>query len=195
MSLFSSKSSDSQNMERRQVFWSLVKWWIDKKPEDFNAVWVRFSWKNGSTKQKTMTTKQNQTNKANHTRQNERTAKRKKQHFQCEKQQDVGQRLGEKAAHVLDTKNLWSGQKKRSKAAKYRLSYLNSFMKEENVTLNVTDFKQSMANAKLNANNSVWTSRSENENIAQKALELDKARKRRKENPSSPVQNNQQRHV
>ena len=113
-----------------------------------------FRGKAGSTKQKTMTTKQNQTNKANHTRQNERTTPKKETALSNVKKQQggIGQRLGEKTAHVLDTKNRLVNKRKQ---AKQQIQATPTHVKyalhqgKENVTHNVTDFKQSMADTKI----------------------------------------------
>ncbi|HEO3380230.1 TPA: hypothetical protein VAT95_002087, partial [Streptococcus agalactiae] len=146
-----------------------------------------------------MTTKQNQTNKANHTRQNERTTPKKETALSNVKKQQggIGQRLGEKTAHVLDTKNRLVNKRKQ---AKQQIQATPTHVKyalhqgKENVTHNVTDFKQSMADTKAQRKQQRMNQQEQKrKNIAQKRLELDKAKeKRRKENPSSPVQNNQQ---
>lgn len=76
MSLFSLQSNDSQNMGR-QVF-RRPRQMMNRQTRRFQRSMSKiFRGKAGSTKQKTMTTKQNQTNKANHTRQNERTTPKK----------------------------------------------------------------------------------------------------------------------
>ncbi|HGC9174714.1 TPA: CD3337/EF1877 family mobilome membrane protein, partial [Streptococcus agalactiae] len=198
MSLFSLQSNDSQNMGR-QVF-RRPRQMMNRQTRRFQRSMSKiFRGKAGSTKQKTMTTKQNQTNKANHTRQNERTTPKKETALSNVKKQQggIGQRLGEKTAHVLDTKNRLVNKRKQ---AKQQIQATPTHVKyalhqgKENVTHNVTDFKQSMADTKAQRKQQRMNQQEQKrKNIAQKRLELDKAKeKRRKENPSSPVQNNQQ---
>ncbi|KLJ24800.1 CD3337/EF1877 family mobilome membrane protein [Streptococcus agalactiae] len=132
-------------------------------------------------------------------RQNERTTPKKETALSNVKKQQggIGQRLGEKTAHVLDTKNRLVNKRKQ---AKQQIQATPTHVKyalhqgKENVTHNVTDFKQSMADTKAQRKQQRMNQQEQKrKNIAQKRLELDKAKeKRRKENPSSPVQNNQQ---
>src|SRR5690625_4116920 len=152
MSLFSLQSNDSQNMGR-QVF-RRPRQMMNRQTRRFQRSMSKiFRGKAGSTKQKTMTTKQNQTNKANHTRQNERTTPKKETALSNVKKQQggIGQRLGEKTAHVLDTKNRLVNKRKQ---AKQQIQATPTHVKyalhqgKENVTHNVTDFKQSMADTK-----------------------------------------------
>ncbi|HAB9279639.1 hypothetical protein HQ697_11455 [Enterococcus faecium] len=193
MSLFSLQSNDSQNMGK-QVF-RRPRQFMNRQTRRFQRNMSRvFRGKAGSTKQKTMTTKQNRINTANHTRQNERVtpalSNGKKQ------QSGIGQRLGEKTAHVLDTKNRLVDK---GKQAKQQIQATPTHVKyavhqgKENVTHNLTDFKQSMATTKAQRKQQRMNQQEQKrKNIAQKRLELDKAKeKRRKEKPAFPVQKKQ----
>src|SRR5699024_7523916 len=186
--------NDSQNMGK-QVF-RRPRQFMNRQTRRFQHNMSRvFRGKAGSTKQKTMTTKQNRINTANHTRQNERVtpaiSNGKKQ------QSGIGQRLGEKTAHVLDTKNRLVDK---GKQAKQQIQATPTHVKyalhqgKENVTHHVTDFTQSMADTKVQRKQQRMNQQEQKrKNIAQKRLELDKAKeKRRKEKPSPLVQKNQQ---
>lgn len=194
MSLFSLQSNDSRNMSK-QVF-RRPRQFMNRQTRRFQRNMSRvFRGKAGSTKQKTMTTKQNRINTANHTRQNERVtpalSNSKKQ------QSGIGQRLGEKTAHVLDTKNRLVDK---GKQAKQQIQATPTHVKyavhqgKANVTHNLTDFKQSMATTKAQRKQQRMNQQEQKrKNIAQKRLALDKAKeKRRKENPTLPVQKKQQ---
>lgn len=198
MSLFSLQSNDSQNMGR-QVF---------RRPRQFMNRQTRqlqrnmskvFRGKAGSTKQKKRTTSQNKTTKANHTRQNELASSKKETTLSNGRKQrsSMGQRLGEKTAHVLDTKNRLVDK---GKQAKEQIQATPTHMKyalhqgKENVVRNATEFKEAITNTKAQRQQQrVNQQKQKRENIAQKRLVLDKAKeKRRKENPSPSIQNKQQ---
>ena len=198
MSLFSLQSNDSQNMGK-QVF-RRPRQFMNRQTRQFQRNMSRvFRGKAGSTKQKTMTTKPNRTNTASHMRQNELATPKKETALSNGKKQQsgIGQRLGEKTAHVLDTKNRLVDK---GKQAKQQIQATPTHVKyavhqgKENVTHNLTDFKQSMATTKAQRKQQRMNQQEQKrKNIAQKRLELDRAKeKRRKEKPLSPVQKKQQ---